>query len=220
MICNVCGRDKKHHAHGMCRRCYNAKYRDEHREEISQHKKEYYAAHREEISQSTKEYRAANRDKCRERTRGCYYKHGGKPASENKQCPVFLGVHVAEQVLSKVFKNVEQMPYGHKGCDFICNKGKKIDVKSACTRVRDKCSDNWAFMIRKNKIADFFLCLAFDNREDLNPLHIWLIPGNIINHLMGASISESTISKWDEYKLDIAKVTTCCDSMKHSNWLA
>jgi hypothetical protein len=129
-------------------------------------------------------------------------------------------VHVAEQVLSKVFKGVEQMPYGHKGYDFICNQGKKIDVKSACTQTHDRKSDSRTFMIRKNKIADYFLCLAFDNREDLNPLHIWLISGHIINHLIGATISESTLSKWDEYKLDIDKVVKCCDSMKHSSWRA
>ena len=108
------------------------------------------------------------------------------------------------------------MPYGHKGFDFFCNKGKKIDVKSACIYIdnRGNRSDSWSFHIHRNSIADYFLCLAFDNREDLNPLHIWLIPGHIVNHLKGATIAESTLSKWDEYKLDINKVATCCNSMK------
>ena len=108
------------------------------------------------------------------------------------------------------------MPYGHKGFDFRCNKGKQIDVKSACIRTRHDLSDSWGFHISRNQIADYFLCIAFDNRKDLNPLHIWLIPGIIINHLTGISISESTLPKWDEYKLDINKTVTCCDSMKET----
>lgn len=162
-------------------------------------------------------YYATNRDKLKELARRYRRANGGKSASENKQCTSFLGVHVAERVLSKVFKNVKQMPYGYRGLDFICNKGKKIDVKSACTETRHNHGDRWNFAINKNQIADFFLCLAFDNREDLNPLYIWLIPGHIINHFVKTSISESNLSKWDKYKLDIGKVTACCDVMKQTN---
>ena len=129
-ICKSCGTYKHYHARGLCRRCYNTKYRDTHKEDI-------------------KEYLVANHDSILELQRKLRYAHGCKPASENRQCPAFLGVHVAEQVLSKVFKDVKKMPYGHKGFDFICNKGKKIDVKSSCMRAS---GSNWAFDIRKNKI--------------------------------------------------------------------
>ena len=189
----------KHTALGLCRRCYDAKYRSNNKEEIKQQKKEYRMTNRDSWLASHRRYRRA---------------HGGKSASENKQCAAFLGVHVAERVLAKVFKDVKQMPNGNKGFDFVCNKGKKIDVKSACTRTHDRQSDKWDFHIGKNKIADYFLCLAFDNREDLNPLYIWLIPAHQVNHLVSASISESTLSRWDEYKLDINKVTACCNSIK------
>ena len=204
-ICKECGETRKHHAHGLCRRCYS-----------KQHDVKYRKAHKKEIIQTNKEYYAANRDKLRETNQRYHHAHGGKPASENKQCPVFLGVHVAERVLSKIFKDVREMPYGHKGYDFICNKGKKIDVKSSCIYIskRGNRSDSWSFCIKKNKIANYFLCLAFDNREDLNPLHIWLIPARVINHQVCASIAKSTLSKWDEYKLDINKVTACCGIMK------
>ena len=96
------------------------------------------------------------------------------------------------------------------GYDFICNRGKKIDVKSSCIRR----GNTWIFRINYNTIADYFLCLAFDNRADLNPMHIWLLPSNITSHLSGASIGFSTISKWDEYRLDISKVSMCCDLMR------
>lgn len=210
MICKECGEDLKHEAHGLCRKCYYAKYRVEHREVISQ----YYAEHRGEILQSKKEYRVEHREEIKQSGKEYRYAHGGKPASENKHCSAFLGIHIAEQVLSKVFKDVKKMPYGYRGYDFICIKDKKIDVKSACTKAHDRWSDNWHFNISRNQIADYFLCLAFDNREHLNPLYIWLIPGCIINHRISATISKSTLSKWDEFKLDIGKVVQCCDSMK------
>lgn len=137
-------------------------------------------------------------------------KLGYQPYNENKKCSSFLGVHVAERVLSHVFKNVERMPITNPGFDFICNKGKKIDVKSSCQHKPGK----WAFSIKHNTIADYFLCLAFDNREDLNPLYAWLLPGSKFNHLTKASIRPSTIRKWDEYRLDISKISDCCDSLR------
>ena len=127
--------------------------------------------------------------------------------SENKQCSLYLGIHVAEKVLSHVFKNVEVMPHGNKGYDFICNHGKKIDVKSACIGKNGA----WLFNIKHNTIADYFLCIAFDNRNDLNPTHAWLIPGSKFSRLVGVSISISTIHKWDDYWLDIDKIVMCCD---------
>ena len=140
-------------------------------------------------------------------------KQGYHPFSENNECSQFLGIHVAERVLSRVFKDVKRMPYGNRGYDFICNKGKKIDVKSSCLR-KDGKSWRWGFDIKHNTIADYFLCLAFDNQVDLNPLHVWLIPGDAVNHLVTATISLGTVVKWDAYALDITKITNCCDAMK------
>ena len=137
-------------------------------------------------------------------------KRGRLPMSENRECPAFLGVHVAEELLKNYFKDVEAMPYGNPGYDFICNRDKLIDSKSACIDARG----GWSFHIDRNMIADFFICTAFDNREDLNVLHVWMIPGSEINHLKTASVSPSTVSKWDEYKLDIDKVSSCCNEMK------
>lgn len=143
---------------------------------------------------------------CREH----HYKNGVKPMSENKECASYLGCHIAEQVLSKVFKDVKIMPNNNPGFDFICNHGKTIDVKSSCI-----CKyGGWKFNITKNTIADYFLCIAFNDRTDLNPMYIWLLPGNLVNHLTGTSISKSTIYKWNEYKLDITKTIACCDNMR------
>ena len=149
--------------------------------------------------------------------RRLYYLLGRhQPMNKNKSCPMFLGVHVAERVLSHVFKHVERMSVTNHGYDFICGKGYKVDVKSACRNHHKGRSDWWQFAINKNQIAEYFLCLAFDNREDLNPEHIWLIPANDVNHLMLTSIGDTTLSKWDEYKLDVDRVSACCNIIKNN----
>ena len=133
----------------------------------------------------------------------------------NKNCPNYLGVTVAERVLSKVFKNVERMPNNNPGYDFICNKGYKIDVKSS-TKIKNK--NKWTFKINHNRIADYFICMAFDDRKNLNPLHIWLIPSKEINHLETLTISESKVDKWNKYELfdKLNKVIICCNMMKNN----
>ena len=143
-------------------------------------------------------------------TRG-HRKEGHQPMNENRKCASFLGVYVAERVLSHVFKNVQRMPYNNPGFDFICGKGYKIDVKSAC---RGKNRNSWMFNIDHNTIADYFLFLAFDNRQNLNPMYAWLIPGDKLNHLKGTSISRSTIHKWDEHRSPIDRVVSCCEAMR------
>ena len=141
-------------------------------------------------------------------------KRGVRSFTENKECAQYLGVHIAERVLSHVFKDVRVMPNCNQGYDFICNKGMKIDVKSSCQTGGIRWECGWSFNIRHNTIADHFLCLAFDNREDLNPMHAWLLPGGKFNHLMRTSISPSTIHKWDAYMLDISRVSECCNIIR------
>jgi len=145
-----------------------------------------------------------------------YRNHTGgyRPLGTNPDCPLFLGVYVAERVLAHVFKNVSRMPKNNPGFDFICGGGYKIDVKSA---TRGKNHPNmWVFGINKNTMADYFLLIAFDNRSDLNPEHIWLVPGNKINNRRTTSISESTLAKWEDYRpLDkLDEVIHCCDILK------
>lgn len=154
-------------------------------------------------------WRKANPDKQRAIFTRANRKRGKRPYNENKECGMYLGVHVAERVLSYVFKNVKRMPIGNPGYDFICNQGKKIDVKSSCLQKDSR----WSFQIKRNTTADYFLCISFNNREELTPLHAWLIPGNKLSHLKNASISPSTVSRWDAYKLDISKIITCCDTI-------
>ena len=199
-VCHVCGEQltnenwhpsRRDNQHNICKSCYNKR---------------------------VKQWRQENPDKARATVTKQHRKNGALPYDENNTCSAYLGVHVAERVLRHVFKDIEVMPYGNVGYDFICNKGKKIDVKSACFVTSFKGGyeyHRWQFHIRRNTIADYFLCLAFDNREDLNPLHAWMLPCDKVNHLFTATISPGTIHKWDDYKLDINKVVSCCNVLRN-----
>ena len=131
----------------------------------------------------------------------------------NKESPAYLGMTVAEQLLEKVFKNVQKMPYGNKGYNFKCSNGFLIDSKASC-KIKRNNHNSWAFIIKKNKIPDYFALLAFDNRDDLTPKYFWLIPGHVINDKTGIGIYESTLSKYDKYRQDINKVIKCCNNLK------
>lgn len=137
-----------------------------------------------------------------------------QPMSENKDCPAFLGVHIAERVLSHMFKDVERTPYATTGFDFRCRHGYLIDVKCSCRRQLRQRADQWLFHIVQNTTADFFLCLAFDNRHDLKPEHIWLIPGSKINDHVSAGISETRLDRWAQYEQPIEHVCECCNMLR------
>ena len=157
-------------------------------------------------------YRHKHAEKIRDYKLEWAHKNGlTKPMSENKECALYLGVHIAERILSKIFIDVHRMPNGNKGFDFICSKGYKIDVKSACL------SENiWHFQINKNEIPDYFLYLAFDDRKNLNPKYIWLIPNIFYKNSIAITNSQKVLLKWQKYeqtdKLD--KLIGCCNILK------
>ncbi|MCK9568425.1 hypothetical protein M0R72_05755 [Candidatus Pacearchaeota archaeon] len=110
------------------------------------------------------------------------------------------------------------MPYGNPGYDFVCGRGFKIDVKSSCLRQHDKNHryQRWAFPINQNNVADYFLLLGFDNRDNLKPLHVWLVPGDSINAKSSLSITNScrSIARYAQYERPIDKVVLCCDQLR------
>ena len=130
----------------------------------------------------------------------------------NKNCCTYFGIHIVERILSHIYSNVERMPYNNPGFDFICGKGYKVDIKSGC--LREDQYNRWLFHINKNTLADYFLCVAFDNRENLNPKHIWLIPGYILNNNIAISMYESKLEKWEQYEQPLDKIISCCDIIR------
>jgi hypothetical protein len=142
-----------------------------------------------------------------------------RPMAEAKDCALYLGVVIAEKALSKFFKHIKRMLPNNPGFDFLCNKDFKIDVKSSCIKYAKDCSPRWQFAIRKNKIADYFLLIAFNDRKNLEPQHVWLIPGEVINEKINITIVnvEKTLNKWAEYEKPLDKVIACCNKMKKKN---
>lgn len=195
-------------------------FKDKKREH--EYNQEYYKKNKDKILKQQKNYRSdpeVIKDRSKKSTEWKHRLGLSQPMDKNKECASFLGVVVAEKVLSKVFKNVKKMPNNNPDFDFICNKGYKIDVKSGCLLKKDRSlNKRWIFRTRKNIIADYFLCLAFDNRENLNPLHVWLIPSKKIADKGSISIynSETSLQKWKQYELEekLEKVILCCNTMK------
>ena len=141
-----------------------------------------------------------------------------KPMSENKDCSNYLGVHIAERVLSAFFDRIERMPFGNPGYDFLCGRGFEIDVKSSCLRPHVGGSPYWGFNIRRNLEADYFLCLAFDDRASLEPQHVWLFPSSVVNGRMVLNIPNisDSLAKWSKYERSLDKVQFCCDVLREA----
>lgn len=164
-----------------------------------------------QCKECVKKYRRLNRYKRNEYNKKYNRTYRGKRSMlENKECACYLGMFIAEGLVAKYFKNPIRMPAGNPGYDFICSKGYKVDVKSSVLTKYN----SWSFDIRKNKIADYFLCLAYDNRQDLNLIHIWLFPGHIINNMKGISSTQPRILKWAQYEKPIEKIGLCCETLK------
>jgi len=139
---------------------------------------------------------------------------GSTPYYENKKCSLYLGVYIAEDILAKTFTDVQRMPPGNPDFDFICNKNFKVNVKSACTGV----TDAWTFTL-DDADCDFYLCVAFDNREDLNPQYLWLIPKKEIENLVQLVIRKSTVHRWNKWIKQLDKVIQECEAFKNARQL-
>lgn len=137
-----------------------------------------------------------------------------RPMAENKDCAAFLGVVVAENLLANVFKTVERMPTNHPGYDFWCPKGYKIDSKISTLSPKRNC---WQFRIHHNTVADYFACIAINDRDNIEPVHFWLIPGEVVNYLKSCleiGGGEKSLAKWAQYEKPIDKIVKCCTTMK------
>lgn len=163
-----------------------------------------------------REWNADNAERLRIYSREYAYRTGKRrPMSKAKDASGYLGVYIAERALSNFFDNITRMPNCNPGFDFLCGRGFKIDVKSSCLSKTKGCHGGWHFCIKKNKTADYFLCLAFDDRESLNPMHVWLIPGYAVNDLRTIYIPNSDkMFRWNIYERPLDRVLGCCDKIR------
>ena len=170
----------------------------------------YQERNRDKINAQQRLRRKDNPEKYKANWTTSNRNRGQLPMNKNKKCSSYLGVYKVERLLKHFFNDVVVMPYGNHGYDFVCNNGKKIDSKSGCIL---KNGNGWQFRINYNTTADYFWCVAFDNRKDLNIIHIWMLPGDKFNHLSAASISPSTLDKWAEYEQPLDKIMDCWNEM-------
>lgn len=211
-----------------CNKLTNKLWRIKNHEKIIKTNRITYAKNKKENLKRCKKWRIANPNKVIEQNHKWTTSHPGarnewkyktgrsQPMSKNKKCSKYLGVYIAENILSNFFEGLIRMPHDNPGYDFICKKGFKIDVKSSCLYYGKIGNPHWMFRIDHNNTTDYFLCISFDDRTNLTPLHVWLIPGNIINKKSGLTITDSqnSLSKWSQYEKPLDKVNVCCSIMK------
>lgn len=113
-----------------------------------------------------------------------YYPGMPSPIKENRMDTRFLGVYIAENGINKIYEGSERMEMNNKGYDIICPKGYKIDVKAAILNRYNI----FNFAINKNKIADYFVLVGFNNIIELKPLRIWVVECN--DNIYGHPIKE------------------------------
>jgi hypothetical protein len=154
-ICNKCGKDLpltefNHHneckegRRHTCKECVSIEHKEYLKKPgIKEHLKEYQSDYYK-LPEAKNHKAECQRDR--------RHRNGiNQPMSKNRHCSSFLGVVIAEQILSKEFRSIKRMPYGNPGFDFLCGKGKKIDVKSTCRIIRGRWSDTWSFSIKRNQ---------------------------------------------------------------------
>ena len=72
------------------------------------------------------------------------------------------------------------------------------------------------FAIRHNTEADYFLFLLFDDRENLTPMHVMLVPGVTVNHRAAVSIvnTHKGLAKWGQCERPLERVVCCCEQIR------
>lgn len=115
-------------------------------------------------------------------------------AGANRRGTQELGIDITNQIFQDLYPRADFISCAHR-YDFILG-GKKIDVKGAVFS-----KGRWAYAIQKNRIADVFFLMAFDENYDL--LRMWCVPSDEISHLTGITISEGTFKRWERYVIPI-----------------
>jgi hypothetical protein len=221
LVCKTCGKAFYRYPKAIGNFCSRACYYESRKQELDSPRKCRRCGETKNIEAFTeRKERQGQRtyicDTCRnDIQQQIRYMHGKqRPMEESPSCSAFLGVAVAEVALSRFFDNIKRAPYSNPGFDFICGKGFKIDVKSSCERVVSRKYSRWVFSIRHNRVADYFLCLAFDDRELLTPKHVWLIPGSSVSdrEMLSISCNPSIVQnglnmkdRWTEFSFRVTK---------------
>lgn len=113
---------------------------------------------------------------------------------ENPECSHYFGTFVEREYVMSVFEDVKIFEYPkdewgrrvdtHKPYDWICKNGYKVKHAASCIR-----TDNYHtyrdgtpipyfnFSIKRNEEVDYWMLSAWDNRDSLVPMFVWMIKG-------------------------------------------
>jgi len=108
------------------------------------------------------------------------------PMSENEDCASYLGVYITERKIGRkllpiILGDIQaEMSANNHWFEFIVVGGYKVQFKARTLRYK-KGWTGWSFRIDYNSVADYFVLIAFSDRENLNIAHILLIKkGDIV----------------------------------------
>lgn len=154
-----------------------------------------------------------------------------RPMSDNKDCSCYPGVVIAERVLGEIFDSIEVMPCTNPGFDFRCSNGYTIDVKFSSRRTRMFVSgpqDSWMFNIKKNRGADYFLCLASDYGRNFNFERLWLIPKDAVTRhgkpvcdieTLTITDTDRSLKYWSMFErpIDLSRAVEVCNGIRNKS---
>ena len=132
------------------------------------------------------------------------------PMQDNPDCSAWFGSFIAENYIIGTFEDPVKMPYGNPGYDWICKQGQKIDSKARCLEYKGIGWSGWKFLIKYNNIADYFILSAWDNRDSLNPLHVWIFHKNDMVR-KGRGCCSGRVKFW---KRDMFSITNTPEKLK------
>lgn len=120
------------------------------------------------------------------------------PESENKDCSRYFGNYMEKKYVMQIFEDPIPFEYEKdkmgriidrtKPYDYICKKGLKIKHIASCIRT-DKlhvisCFGDpllyWEYLIKNNNVPDYYILSAWNDRDSLEPLYVWIIRGDEI----------------------------------------
>ena len=123
---------------------------------------------------------------------------------------------LAEKMVSDVF-GYKRMPFTNLGYDVLDEHGHTIDIKNSCLGAGGYTKCGWNYCIKCNKQPEYFILVALDGRKSLTPMHIWKVPGHIINQKKCLYISKTDHPQWDRYELPIAALRIAYEKWKENN---
>lgn len=97
-----------------------------------------------------------------------------------------------KEFLLNCFESVRRTGYNDDGIDYFCNnpqeefigkypqfrleRNKKYNIQhmARCLRYRQNRTPNWNYYVNYNDKVDYFILSAWDDKDDLNILHVWI----------------------------------------------